>query len=296
MYNYPMTAIRILFLSDTHLGFDLPFRPRIQRRRRGPEFFSNFQQALEDAISIKVDAIIHGGDLFYRSRVPQRLVEMVFEPLKKVAEKGIPIFIVPGNHERSFIPHSEFSFHPNLHIFTHPKTFQLQIGDHHLTISGFPSIRDNIRDKFTKAIKQTNWHRHDAHARLLCIHQTVEGAKVGPVGYTFRRGSDVIRGEDIPSHFSAILSGHIHRFQVLRNDLKGRPIQSPVFYPGATDRVSFAERDEEKGYLVLKFILSVPPILPRLTWQFKTLPTRPMKIIDFRIGSRSKEQIILSLN
>ncbi len=29
-----MTPIRILFLADTHLGFDLPQRPRIDRRRR----------------------------------------------------------------------------------------------------------------------------------------------------------------------------------------------------------------------------------------------------------------------
>jgi hypothetical protein len=41
-----MGIIRILFLADTHLGFDLPFRPRIQRRRRGPEFFANFKRAL----------------------------------------------------------------------------------------------------------------------------------------------------------------------------------------------------------------------------------------------------------
>ena len=37
-----MGIIRILFLADTHLGFDLAFRPRIERRRRGPEFFANF--------------------------------------------------------------------------------------------------------------------------------------------------------------------------------------------------------------------------------------------------------------
>ncbi len=28
--------VRILLLADTHLGFDLPFKPRVQRRRRGP--------------------------------------------------------------------------------------------------------------------------------------------------------------------------------------------------------------------------------------------------------------------
>ena len=44
-----MGIIRILFLADTHLGFDLAFRPRIERRRRGPEFFANFERALQPA-------------------------------------------------------------------------------------------------------------------------------------------------------------------------------------------------------------------------------------------------------
>jgi len=58
-----MGIIRILFLADTHLGFDLPFRPRIQRRRRGPEFFANFKRALLPALQGRVDSVVHGGDL-----------------------------------------------------------------------------------------------------------------------------------------------------------------------------------------------------------------------------------------
>jgi DNA repair exonuclease SbcCD nuclease subunit len=41
-----MDLIRILLIADTHLGFDLPFRPRIKRRRRGLDFFANFERAL----------------------------------------------------------------------------------------------------------------------------------------------------------------------------------------------------------------------------------------------------------
>ncbi len=44
-----MDLIRILFVSDTHLGFDLPRKPRVKRRRRGPDFFENFERALEPA-------------------------------------------------------------------------------------------------------------------------------------------------------------------------------------------------------------------------------------------------------
>ena len=49
--------------------------------------------------------------------------------------------------------------------------------------------------------------------------------------------------------FLAVLSGHIHRFQVLTKDLWGRPIKIPILYPGSIERTSFAEKDEPKGYL-----------------------------------------------
>jgi exonuclease SbcD len=99
-----MGLIRILFLADTHLGFDFPFRPRIERRRRGPDFFRNFKRALEPAHRGEVDAVIHGGDLLYRSKVPDRLVDMALDPLKEVADRGVEVFLVPGNHERARIP------------------------------------------------------------------------------------------------------------------------------------------------------------------------------------------------
>ena len=91
----------------------------------------------------------------------------------------------------------------------------------------------------------------DADLRLLCLHQTVEGAQVGPADFTFRRGPDVIAGRSIPPGFAAVLAGHIHRHQVLDHDLDGVPFAAPVFYPGALERTSFAERAEPKGYLVL---------------------------------------------
>ena len=279
--------LRIIFLADTHLGIDFPFRPRIQRRRRGPEFFANFQKVLDDAVECKADCIIHGGDLFFRSKVSRALVEMVFDRLKQVAGQGIPIVIVPGNHERSRIPHSELSFHPNLHIFTRPRTFNLKVKGRLLAVSGFPFVRENIRDKFSRLVHDTGWRTHPADCRLLCMHQSVQGATVGPVNYTFKRGMDVVRIKDIPLEFSAVLSGHIHRFQVLKN--RGK---ETVFYPGAIDRVSFAERKEPKGYLCLN--LDFPASdngQPSLTWAFHRLPTRPMASIDIAPGFMGKEAL-----
>ncbi|MFC2025933.1 hypothetical protein ACFLUC_01930 [Chloroflexota bacterium] len=53
--------IRILLVADTHLGFDMPFRPRVQKQRRGPDFFANFESALKPALCEQVDLAVHGG-------------------------------------------------------------------------------------------------------------------------------------------------------------------------------------------------------------------------------------------
>ena len=281
-------TVRILFIADTHLGFDLPFQPRIIRRRRGPEFFANFERALTPALKHKVDCVLHGGDLLYRSKVPPRLVEMAFEPLKRVADQGVPVYLVPGNHERSTIPHSQYAVHPNIHIFDRPQTFLLRIRGFSLALAGFPFIRHNIRKKFVSILEQTGWHNAKAEACVLCIHQAMEGATVGPANYTFRHGTDVIKISDIPRQFMAVLAGHIHRFQILTRDLQGNSLPVPVLYPGSTERTSFAEKDEPKGFLTLDFQTTGPNSCRLERWLFHDLPTRPMRVLELHaqhIGS-----------
>jgi len=268
-------VIRILFLADTHLGFDYAFRPRIQRRRRGPEFFANFEQALQPALDRQVDAVVHGGDLLYRSKVPARLVAMAFEPLKAVAARGIPVYLVPGNHERSAIPHGHLAEHSMIHIFDQPRSFVLKKSGFTLALSGFPFVRRGIRKGFKYILDQTGWCDVRAAAHVLCIHQSVDGATVGPAGYMFRYSPDVINPADIPAGIAAVLSGHIHRFQVLTQDLRGHALPTPIFYPGSIERTSFAEKNEKKGYLILEFE-SDGSEGGLKKWEFVKLPVRPM--------------------
>jgi 3',5'-cyclic AMP phosphodiesterase CpdA len=62
--------VRVLFVSDTHIGLDWPARPRVVRSRRGDDFFQKFERALEPARARDVDVVVHSGDLRYRSQVP----------------------------------------------------------------------------------------------------------------------------------------------------------------------------------------------------------------------------------
>jgi DNA repair exonuclease SbcCD nuclease subunit len=268
----PEDLPRVLLVADTHLGFDLPLRPRVERRRRGPDFFRNFDIALEPALRQEVDLVVHGGDLLFRSRVKPWLVERAVAPLLRVADCGVPVVLVPGNHERSRIPFPMLVAHPDVHVLDRPRTLRFEIRGRTLAVSGFPCVRNGIRDRFGELVAETGGSRTPADIRLLCFHQTVEGATVGPAGYSFRYGADVIRGRDIPAGFAAVLAGHIHRHQVLTADLAGRRLAAPVFYPGSVERTSVAERDETKGYLTLG--LGDGGTVE--DWTFHRLPARPM--------------------
>jgi exonuclease SbcD len=276
-------SIRVLLIADTHLGFDLPFRPRVQRRRRGHDFFANVERALQPALQGEVDLVVHGGDLLYRSKVPPALVEMAMEPLLRVAEQGVPVFLVPGNHERSRIPLHLWAAHPNIHIFDRPRTIVQSTAQGTVALAGFPFARD-ARDRFREVMRHTGHREARADIHLLCMHQTVEGVQVGPGNYTFRAGPDVIRGREIPIGFAAVLCGHIHRAQVLRHDLGRRPLAAPVIYPGSVERTSFAERDEEKGYVLLEVSAENGGGGRLEEIRFVPLPARPMVKLVFNPG------------
>ena len=271
------SLVRVLLLADSHLGFDLPVRPRVKRRRRGEDFLANHRRALSPALAGRVDVVVHGGDLFHRSRVPASLVFQAFQPLLEVAELGVPVFVVPGNHERSRIPHDRFAAHPNLHIFRGPETRVVEVEGARVAVVGFPYHRRRIREQFPRMLNETGWNRKEADLRLLCMHHCVEGAQVGPSDYTFRHAPDVIRCSDLPREFAAVLSGHIHRHQVLRESLQGRPLPTPVLYPGSVERTAFAEMGEEKGVLLLE--VSPDEDGGRLVQHdFLPLPARPMMV------------------
>ncbi|HUJ27087.1 MAG TPA: metallophosphoesterase [Myxococcales bacterium] len=263
--------MRILLLADTHLGFDEPLHPRVERRRRGPDFFANFLRALEPARRGVVDVVVHGGDVFYRSKVPPALVARAFAVL---AGLPVPVLVVPGNHERSRIPHPLLAVHRNVFLFDRPRTYV--VGG--VAFSGFP-FDGQVRMRFASLVEQARGP--PAAVRVLCLHQAVEGGRVGSPEFLFRDGPDVVRGRDLPAGFAAVLSGHLHRAQRLVRGLDGTPFAAPVFYPGSVERTSFAEREETKGFLIVT--LGGGGVE---SCRFVPLPARPM--VDLTVASVSE--------
>lgn len=277
-----VAGVRILFYSDTHLGFEFPANPRSKHKHRGNDFFENFHRVYQYALDNDIRYVIHGGDLFYRSRIPLRLVNYVYAILLEYAEQGIDTYIVPGNHERSRLPQSLLIHHKRIHVFDAPKTFHIDFEGMSLSLSGFPFIRENIRGQFLGLLDQAGWFKSQADKKVLCVHQAIQGAQVGPHNYTFNHGMDVIPMRLLPADATAVLCGHIHRRQVLYS---GTGV--PVIHAGSIERTSFAECNEPKGFYDLTFFKDKPVPATQLV----KLPARPM--YEMLVGNHSNHSQIL---
>jgi DNA repair exonuclease SbcCD nuclease subunit len=267
--------IRILFFADSHLGYDHPLKARSKRKRRGEDFFANFRFILQEAERTKPDLLIHGGDVFDSPYVNESIVNMAYDRLFETAECGIPIFIVPGNHERAKLLPSVFMQHPLIHIFNEAKSFQLHTKGHSIRISGFPYYYDGIRRDFPEILKQLSKGSSPEELKILCMHQVLEGAKVGRHNYTFRANPDVIKVSDLSRAYNCYLSGHIHRYQLLHNPENG----IPFLYPGSIERTSWQEELETKGYCILSFQKTDAGYA--FSHQFRSLKTRPLETLVF---------------
>ena len=153
--------VRILLLADSHLGLDLPVRPRSDRRRRGHDFLANYRRALEPARTGEVDVVVHAGDVFDRPTVASSVAYQAYEPLRRVADLGIPVLVIPGNHERSRLPHPQLLTHPKIHVFDLPRTVVLSIDGTDVAFSGLPYVR-RVRAQFPALLEQTKWRAASA--------------------------------------------------------------------------------------------------------------------------------------
>jgi len=133
-----------------------------------------------------------------------------------------------------------------------------------------------------KALEETEYGGLRSDFNILVTHQAFDQEIVGPVDFTFREGrSDTVSRRTVPVDFEYIAAGHIHRYQVLSHPLKP---ELKFAYPGSTQRISFAEKDEDKGFIVGEVLND------RIETRFLPLPVYDMEIVQIEaVGLFQKE-------
>ncbi|MBN2033443.1 MAG: metallophosphoesterase [Deltaproteobacteria bacterium] len=278
--------MKFIHTADTHLGFELiKTAPPDEagRKRRAQSVFDNFVAAVEHTLAVEADLFIHSGDLFNKYYIVREKLDALISPFDALSKAGVPAVIIPGNHERSEFPFDLFHGLRGIYVLDRPKSLLLSLNGYSVGIAGFPFIKDHVKSSFLNALNATEYAGQRSDFNILVTHQTFDEALVGPVGFRFKAGRpDTVSRDTVPLDFEYIAAGHIHRYQVLPHPLK--PGLSFV-YPGSVQRMSFAEMDEEKGFVEGEVING------RIETRFIPLPAWEMKIVEIEAAGRSPREV-----
>ena len=274
--------MKFVHTADTHLGFEVTKRSHVHpegRIWRAETIYNNFLTVVRYALDQEVDLFIHSGDLFNKYYIPRENLDHLTRPVLELARAGIPVLVIPGNHERSEFPYDLFHGSPGIFVFDRPKSLSLVLDGFSVGIAGFPFIRNDSKRTFLKALMETEYSGLRSDLNLLVTHQAFDMATVGPVDFIFRPGrSDTVSRHTIPLDFDYIAAGHIHRFQILTHPLKPA---LPFVYPGSTQRMSFAEMYEDKGFVEGELIND------RIATRFHPLPAHDMEMVEIETAGRT---------
>lgn len=242
--------MRLLHLSDTHLGAELRVRGAPPGWSRADDHLAAMEAALAPALDERVDLVVHTGDLFDRSQPPPEAVAAAIVLLHKVSRR-VPVVLIPGNHDRRGLQ-GHLVETDRLHV--HDQPTRLVVRGLALALVPFHAEARAWAGAARQAV--------GPGVDLLLSHQSFHGSRVP--GFRFRAGHipETVGPEYLPST-PLIAAGHIHTRQAFQLE------HTTVVHCGSTERTSYNERDETKGYVLWELERGA-------RWRHVDLPARPM--------------------
>ena len=254
--------------SDTHGGIG-----KSGLNRAWESHARALRSAVDEAISRKADAFLHCGDAFKNGRPSQEAVLLFAECLSPLADAGIPILLLDGNHERLQVPTSQrtatatvagllrgevhlvereprlVTFNSGLQVAALPwlskTTILTRLGEEKAS----PREGDQLVVEFAlKALNDMCDAAKDGPL-ILASHVTLDDVRIDSLAKGAKRGSEVDIAhvfaepilprndiEDSPVTYAAL--SHIHARQ---------RIGTKCFYAGSPDAITMTDADEDKS-------------------------------------------------
>lgn len=242
-------SYRIAFFADSHLGY----RTKVKSNDKGinirlQDGYDAFREVISQIVveheKQPIDLVLIGGDLFHTSKPSMRDLTTAQFYLRKLADLGIKVYILAGNHDATDIRSELAAIAPindvdkDIHAVIAPYTkvevadgVMLHVVSHHgLGASESPEVV-----------------AEDGFLNLFSTH----GAALDPKNKTLMQCADSPREQYIPVEmiiddtFLVKLLGHYHsRYAVGGNEFN-------AWYSGSLVRRGFSDAPGERGWLLV---------------------------------------------
>jgi DNA repair exonuclease SbcCD nuclease subunit len=215
-----------------------------------------FRRVVDKALELRPDVVLHSGDLFDVVRPTNRAVTQGLEQLLRLARAGIPVVAIAGNHESPRLRETGsvfrfLEFFDGIRAVYKGEPEVVRVGD--LAIHAVPQAADQAAVNAHLAAQEPG---PDARYHVLTAHVAVSGVRAFAMG---EFNEHVVPTSALHPGFDYVALGHYHGCaQVAPN----------AWYAGSTERMSFGEAGQPKGFLLAD--------LEQGCVDFHPVATRPM--------------------
>ncbi len=235
-------TVQAVITADNHLD-PSAMNFGAARFERKKDHLRCFEEVVEYAKKNRPDLFLICGDLFDVIRPGNWIRARLMDHLRDLHTAGVRVFMVSGHHdtpkslEEGVSPLAVYGKSGNAVYFENPSSpepYHLQVDNRPVQIFGvgynpFLAPGEDPLSGLTLQPPQG--------INILLTHYPIEGFS----GYYGEE--PIIRLSSIPRAFNLVAAGHFHNHRTLR---AGR---TSIVYPGSTERASFAEEGEEKGFV-----------------------------------------------
>jgi len=239
--------MKVLHIADTHLGYSA-YRKTTEEgiNQREMDVYNSFKNFINYAIETKPELIIHSGDLFDSVRPNNRAITFAIKQILRLSKERIPFLVIAGNHEHPKLKETGHIFSVFDHIeHVYPiynakyETTSFNINNKKITLQAIPQCE--IKKRFDKELKKIK-PDSSADYNIFVSHGAVAGIKV----FSMNEFNELmIPIKTLCQDFDYIALGHYHSYTKLANN---------AFYSGSTERFSFTEANDKKGFIELEFL------------------------------------------
>ena len=297
--------MKLLHTADIHLGSNTYGRidPETGLNTRLLDFRRSFEFMVQRGLDEDIDVFLFCGDA-YRTADPTPTQQKVFaECLKPIADAGLPIVMVTGNHDHpvSFGKASAIDIFGyvsgDVHVFRKPDKAVIETKSGPLQLLAMPwpirsmllskgeyrkksplEIREIIEQLYVDFIAAAVEDFDPALPTVLAGHFSVQGSDLAGSERTslIAHEPKFTPGQLSPPPIDYVALGHIHRFQNRRTDDDA----PPVVYCSSIERISFKEWDDRKGFV----LVNIEGDDKTTTYEFVETPAR--RFLSLQIDAR----------